>query len=285
MIYDERIQVPVLCPIYFGSGRFSHFYDKEQDYIGKIVSDTTIFFWCSLDFYLDMDEGETSRIKVQAIDENNLVLEEYSVERGVVGTFEDEDAYYFGKCDISKPEYTACVRFRILLDDDVIAESWMYEFNPYYDKDIKVIEYSHFENDYDILFHEKVEDVYVPITYKIAVECGFNPDDFESKDANEDFVGQDMFNNIIDSRPYVVEPLTIGDNFGIPNWLSHKMNVISVLSSLKIEGEEFVRVQDSKFELIDKKDGMGTYKIELQTKDEHYIPFKIFDNTFAHEFN
>ena len=132
---------------------------------------------------------------------------------------------------------------------------------------------------------ETQETQHIPNVYSIALECGFNPDDFETRDENTDFVGQDMFNEIVDARPHTIEPLTIGDNGGIPNWLAHKINVISILSSLKIEGEEFVRVQGSKFETIEKTKGMGVYKVELQTKNENYIPFKIFDNTFAYEFN
>ena len=373
MIYEDRIQIPVLCPIYFGNGRFSHFYNSEQEYVGKIISNTSVFFWCSADFYADMHDG-VDKCFLQVVDEDNKVLYSYPIERGVIQGKEEIDIYFYGKVDI--PYYTDqtfCARFKIILNDEVVADSWLYEINPYYDKDIKVIEYSHFENDYDMLFYREQKilnliggrgvsqrEIYIPnntpllqylsvgdallkigdndvssygVTieaidgrdknrtlvefsteyfdnelyemysegdvlqfetqekkrilnvYSIALECGFNPDDFETRDENTDFVGQDMFNEIVDARPHTVEPLTIGDNGGIPNWLAHKINVISILSSLKIEGEEFVRVQGSKFETIEKTKGMGVYKVELQTKNENYIPFKIFDNTFAYEFN
>ena len=285
MIYEDRIQIPVLCPIYFGNGRFSHFYNSEQEYVGKIISNTSVFFWCSADFYADMHDVE-DKCFLQVVDEDNKILYSYPIERGVIQGKEEIDIYFYGRVDI--PYYTDqtfCARFKIVLNDEVVADSWLYEINPYYDKDIKVIEYSHFENDYDILFFKQEDDDYIPITYKISLECGFNPDDFETRDENTDFVGQDMFNEIVDARPHTIEPLTIGDNGGIPNWLAHKINVISILSSLKIEGEEFVRVQGSKFETIEKTKGMGVYKVELQTKNENYIPFKIFDNTFAYEFN
>lgn len=369
MIYDDRIQIPVLCPIYFGNGRFSHFYNSEQEYVGKIISSTSVFFWCSAGFYADMHDGE-DKCFLQVVDEDNKVLYSYPIERGVIQGKEEVDIYFYGKVDI--PYYTDqtfCARFKIVLNNEVVADSWLYEINPYYDKDIKVIEYSHFENDYDMLFFKAIEQTvfnvvggiaispteidasnspflqylsvgdallkigdndvssygatiesiedgvirfsdeyfnnqldqlywtgyilqfetqetqHIPITYKISLECGFNPDDFETRDENTDFVGQDMFNEIVDARPHTIEPLTIGDNGGIPNWLAHKINVISILSSLKIDGEEFVRVQGSKFETIEKTKGMGVYKVELQTKNENYIPFKIFDNTFAYEFN
>ena len=367
MIYDDRIQIPVLCPIYFGNGRFSHFYNSEQEYVGKIISNTSVFFWCSADFYEDMHDVE-DKCFLQVVDEDNKILYSYPIERGVIQGKEEVDIYFYGKVDI--PYYTDqtfCARFKIVLNNEVVADSWLYEINPYYDKDIKVIEYSHFENDYDMLFFKQQtifnliggidisqseidfpnnpflqylsvgdallkigdndvssygvtidsigEDViifsaeyfnnelynlysegdilqfetqeiqHIPNVYSIALECGFNPDDFETRDENTDFVGQDMFNEIVDARPHTIEPLTIGDNGGIPNWLAHKINVISILSSLKIEGEEFVRVQGSKFETIEKTKGMGVYKVELQTKNENYIPFKIFDNTFAYEFN
>ena len=44
----------------------------------------------------------------------------------------------------------------------------------------------------DILQFEKQEKQYIQNVYSIALECGFNPDDFETRDENTDFVGQDI---------------------------------------------------------------------------------------------
>ena len=101
----------------------------------------------------------------------------------------------------------------------------------------------------------------------------------------EDFNGQDMLNNIVDARPTAIEPLTIGDNLGIPNWLALKMNAITVLSDFKIDGESFVRAAGEKFEKVDSTEGLQVWRVNLQSKENNYIPFKIFDNNFAYEFN
>ena len=137
----------------------------------------------------------------------------------------------------------------------------------------------------DVFQFQTQEIQNVQNTYSIALECGFIPSDYETKGQIEDFDGQDLFNKIVDARPQSTEKLTIGDNGGVPNWLAHKINVITMLSSITIEGEEFVRVKDAKFEKEDDREGMGVWKVEMQSKNEDYIPFKIFDNTFANPFN
>ena len=137
----------------------------------------------------------------------------------------------------------------------------------------------------DILQFETQEKQHLPNVYSIALECGFIPSDYETKGQIEDFDGQDLFNKIVDARPQSTEKLTIGDNGGVPNWLAHKINVITMLSSVTIDGEEFVRVKDAQFEKEDDREGMGVWKVEMQSKNEDYIPFKIFDNTFANPFN
>ena len=92
-------------------------------------------------------------------------------------------------------------------------------------------------------------------------------------------------NNIVDARPTAIEPLTVGDNFGIPNWLALKIDAITILSDFKIDGESFVRASGEKFEKVDSTEGLQVWRINLQSKENNYIPFKIFDNTFAYEFN
>lgn len=268
---------------------------------------------------------------------------------------------------ITKPNDTRCVQFVLFADDDIIADTMYYEINPYYDKDIKVIEYTHYENDFDFVFYreqtifnviggraisqseidvpnnsflqylsvgdallkvgdndvssygvtiesieeniiafsieyfenelynlysdgdilqfEAQEKQYIQNVYSIALECGFIPSDYETKGQIEDFDGQDLFNKIVDARPQSTEKLTIGDNGGVPNWLAHKINVITMLSSVTIDGEEFVRVKDAQFEKEDDREGMGVWKVEMQSKNEDYIPFRIFNNTFANPFN
>ena len=354
MIYSDNIKIPVLCPIFFGVNRESIFYKKRDAYVPKIISDTQVFVW------IDATMLDKTFVLKQR-DENGFIVDELQLTINTIGDYN----YISGT--IVKPNDTRCIQFVLFADDDIIADTMYYEINPYYDKDIKVIQYTHYENDFDFVFHwegEKIivnvigvitllqteikitndylllsigdvllkigdtdvssygvtiasieEDVirfsveyvdnnlhnlylygdvlqfetqekqYIPNTYSIALECGFIPSDYETKGQIEDFDGQDLFNKIVDARPQSTEKLTIGDNGGVPNWLAHKINVITMLSSVTIDGEEFVRVKDAQFEKEDDREGMGVWKVEMQSKNEDYIPFKIFDNTFANPFN
>lgn len=351
MIYSDNIKIPVLCPIFFGVNRESIFYKKRDAYVPKIISDTQVFVWVD-NTMLD----KTFVLKQR--DENGFFVDEVQLIINTIGNYN----YISGT--ITKPNDTRCVQFVLFADDDIIADTMYYEINPYYDKDIKVIEYTHYENDFDFVFYrgqtifnkiviasdsemEKefaelsflsvgdallkigdndvssygitIESIdanivrftaetfspewydlftpgdifqfqtqeiqYIQNAYSIALECGFIPSDYETKGQIEDFDGQDLFNKIVDARPQSTEKLTIGDNGGVPNWLAHKINVITMLSSVTIDGEEFVRVKDAQFEKEDDREGMGVWKVEMQSKNEDYIPFKIFDNTFANPFN
>lgn len=355
MIYSDNIKIPVLCPIFFGVNRESIFYKKRDAYVPKIISDTQVFVWVD-NTMLD----KTFVLKQR--DENGFFVDEVQLIINTIGNYN----YISGT--ITKPNDTRCVQFVLFADDDIIADTMYYEINPYYDKDIKVIEYTHYENDFDFVFYRDMEQTiifnvvggttllynkikipndylllsagdvllkigdndvssygvtiesieenvitfsveyvgnnlhnlyvygdilqfetqekqHVPNVYSIALECGFIPSDYETKGQIEDFDGQDLFNKIVDARPQSTEKLTIGDNGGVPNWLAHKINVITMLSSVTIDGEEFVRVKDAQFEKEDDREGMGVWKVEMQSKNEDYIPFKIFDNTFANPFN
>ena len=354
MIYSDNIKIPVLCPIFFGVNRESIFYKKRDAYVPKIISDTQVFVW------IDNTMLDKTFVLKQR-DENGFFVDEVQLIINTIGNYN----YISGT--ITKPNDTRCVQFVLFADDDIIADTMYYEINPYYDKDIKVIEYTHYENDFDFVFYreqtifnvvggiaispieidasnspflqylsvgnallkigdndvssygatiesieenvitfsveyvgnnlhnlyvdgdilqfETQEKQHIQNVYSIALECGFIPSDYETKGQIEDFDGQDLFNKIVDARPQSTEKLTIGDNGGVPNWLAHKINVITMLSSVTIDGEEFVRVKDAQFEKEDDREGMGVWKVEMQSKNEDYIPFKIFDNTFANPFN
>ncbi len=355
MIYSDNIKIPVLCPIFFGVNRESIFYKKRDAYVPKIISDTQVFVW------IDNTMLDKTFVLKQR-DENGFFVDEVQLIINTIGNYN----YISGT--ITKPNDTRCVQFVLFADDDIIADTMYYEINPYYDKDIKVIEYTHYENDFDFVFFreqtifnviggrtwllhqfgyivipndyhllsvgdallkigdtdispygvtiygieenviklsfeyvgnelyilysegdilqfETQETQHIQNVYSIALECGFIPSDYETKGQIEDFDGQDLFNKIVDARPQSTEKLTIGDNGGVPNWLAHKINVITMLSSVKIDGEEFVRVKDAQFEKEDDREGMGVWKVEMQSKNEDYIPFKIFNNTFANPFN
>ena len=353
MIYSDEIQIPILCPLFFETNREDFFYRKQNNYVPKIISDITIFFWISETLY----NGNNLTFGIK--NEFGIVTH-HSLDVATIGS--GENIYYYAYGTIDKGIENKCVIFELWDDTTtLLADTIIYEINPIYDRDLKIIEYTHYENDYDIcffsssyihsytynalsnptndsitfsevnglivgdkvlsicgtdvssnsitikeinnltiVFSKDVNTYYIennPIVfenieskrdnykYNICVECGFIPSDFETKDNIEDFNGQDMINNIVDARPTAIEPLTIGDHFGIPNWMALKINAITILSDFKIDGESFVRASGDKFEKVDSTEGLQVWRINLQSKEKNHIPFRIFDNTFAYEFN
>lgn len=107
-------------------------------------------------------------------------------------------------------------------------------------------------------------------TFQLSVECGFTPQDNRTEQEIEDFMEQNMTNEVVYGDTYLVQGLTIGSGMGIPNWLRHKIDMASLLDTFEVNGEHYTRVQGSKMEQIEPtKYGLGIYKLDLQTETNY----------------
>lgn len=106
--------------------------------------------------------------------------------------------------------------------------------------------------------------------FSISIECGFIPRDFRGEQETEDYLDQSLTNETIYGNHYEVNPLTIGDNGGVPNWLAYKMMCATLCDTFKIDDIQYKRVNGSKFEKVeDTENGLAIYKVDLQTENTY----------------
>ena len=212
----------------------------------------------------------------------SLIPSGYSITGATDLILPTEEGFYFVDGTISKGVDTKYVFFEVYQGEELLADSINYCLNPYDDRRIKTITFTHYENDYNAVF----KFANSAKTFSLSVDCGFIPNDFQSKTQREDFEQQDMMNDLVSARPYAIEPITFGTSKGIPNWLAHKLNIIFLLSDVKIEGETVTRASGAEMELVERtNNGLGVYKLNLQSFEDSYLPFRIFNNTFKNTFD
>lgn len=278
MKYSENIFIPLICPIQFLEPREQVFY-KKQEYIGSIITDTYLQIFIDQTLYAsDTDITMVMKDSRTRVPISSTTLTKRVLLAAVPGV----DGFYFIDGVLPKGDETRYVFFELYHGTILLADSINYCLNPYDDRRLKTITFTHYENDYNtvFLFGSVVK------TLSLTVECGFIPNDFQSKTQREDFEQQDMMNDLVSSRPYVIEPITFGTSKGIPNWLAHKLNIIFLLSDVKIEGETVVRASGAEMELVERtNNGLGVYKLNLQSFEDNYLPFRIFNNVFDNPFS
>ena len=212
----------------------------------------------------------------------NRIVGEYVLADNLGAIIPGNGGLYFVEGSIQKGIDTRYVFFELYHGEELLADSISYCLNPYDDRRLKILTYTHYENDYNavFIFGSNIN------TFSMAIECGFIPNDFQTKTQIEDFEQQDMMNSLVSARPYCIEPITFGTSKGIPNWLAHKLNIIFLLSNVKIEEEIVVRASGSEMELVERtNNGLGVYKLNLQSFEDNYLPYRIFNMNFNDRFN
>ena len=104
MIYSSEIQIPILCPIYFGTNRESFFYRKQDKYVPKIISDINIFFWISKTLH----DGNNLSLGIK--DEFGVITHE---PLNVASIGSGDNLYYYAYGTIEKGLETKCVTFEL----------------------------------------------------------------------------------------------------------------------------------------------------------------------------
>lgn len=259
MIYDrDNIQISELCPIQFSEPKETDFYDAQLKYCGKIYQGTPVVLQFLISWHIYEDPTLVARIK----DRNNSVIKTKNC-----GVYELSAGYYYAACefdveDLSEIQQDTFAFFEILNNETVIADSLWYIINPSYTRDLKTLSITHSENDWNTVFLDG-ENQY---KFYLNVECGFIPKDERDEFETDDFIEQNMTNDTVFGDMYVVEPVTFGDNIGIPNWLRRKISRWILCDEFKIDSVEYKRTNGSKLEKTDDiENGNGIYKIDMQT--------------------
>jgi hypothetical protein len=104
------------------------------------------------------------------------------------------------------------------------------------------------ENEFDYLFIDKNGNSTGEIL--IRVEGGFKSEGYKFADHLQ--MTLNLLNKpiIIQSIPPNIHRLTIGDDFGVPNWIIDKLNRMFSCSTVKIDGVKYCRNESAKFEKV-----------------------------------
>ena len=287
MIYDKEIQIPILCPIEFQEPNDLDFYPNQEKYVPKITN-LNNKFW--LQFRISEGIYNDTSLWLRIIDKNSLSYTSFY--HKIIDKFQLSSSYYFGivEVDLSDLTENSFIQFQIVEplgfgERTIFADSVIYEYLPNYDKDIKVIRYSHNKNDYGVVFKRPNNGSFILYDFSIVLECGIIPNGFSQEANKEDFEDQFMNNNVIYSMPYEKFVLTLGDGLGIPNWLIRKINYLMQLDNIAIQDKPYTLSKGAKIEKIeDTYIGLATYKIDIQQENDFMQSmdksFKIHNSVF-----
>ena len=286
MIYNNDIEIPDICPLYFGGVREPVFFYKQENYIPKMTINTPLILWISKEMY-DLSVADPSQnFTLKLFDGKNRDISLFFSAKILVGydeTIEQNQEYYYIETvidfDIIGSD-NKFVSFEVYQGEVKLADTCAYELSPPYTADLKVITFTNRINDYNTLFYDGVNDD--TFNYAITIEGGFDVTNFITEGRSKSFQNQLGYSVLLSAMPIDKETFIIGDVFGIPNWLISLLSRLMCLSYFTIDGEEFSKFEDSEIERVNSNGGLSQYKIELQSKDTSTN--KTFDNSFTYPF-
>jgi len=147
MIYDrDNIQISELCPIQFKEPREVLFYQEQNKYVGKICN-APILFQILISEHIFLNE--TLSICMYNIDDEKIysaIMNKYQLSNGI----------YYATCELNPIVLNnECACFKIESStNSILADSLWYLMNPTFQSDIKRIQYTHSENDWNTIFVE-----------------------------------------------------------------------------------------------------------------------------------
>lgn len=129
-------------------------------------------------------------------------------------------------------------------------------------------------NDFDVIFTENESDF---TEFDFRVEGGFLPSETSFLVESNDFRDQRHSLTQLSALPYKKETLTIGNNKGVPIWAGEKINLLFSVSTIKINGMEYVRSEGStpQINVIAERYPKYIFKIELERYDNYNSGFDL----------
>ena len=115
-------------------------------------------------------------------------------------------------------------------------------------------------NDFDTIFGE--DDL-----FSLRVPGMFLPQEYSFENETENFRDQRCILRLLSGYAYETKILTVGGNFGVPNWVARKLNMILCLDNVTINGSGIVRSDGSSPEItiLHNDYPLYVYKITLES--------------------
>ena len=102
------------------------------------------------------------------------------------------------------------------------------------------------------------------ITHKftLRIPCGFKTSGYSPNVSTQTFRNQNQEIKLLYAYPYTQKNLVVGGSEGIPTWIGNLINYIFCLDNVYIDGERYVRSEDSN---INREESMTNYPFNVYT--------------------
>lgn len=271
------IRIPQLNPIrLYKDGQEKPFalgiskYQQQVKYTQIFSRFDTLAFQVGIEY----NASNLNSIRIYVYDINDLpVYDSNWITSATWADFNGYDIFEFRKVissDLSLPQgaYQIRVECRSIEQGTLIVlQDLDFYSEPFYCQDLfddsVIFKYGHSNNNFDLVCIDP-DDGVTPIYFYHRVFGGFDTRDFEP--ASKDYVYRDQQWNLtqLDSIPFSITKLTIGDGGGIPNWQANIINRILSCDDLHISGRSYIKNDGAKMEkTVAELSPMAGWKIEL----------------------
>lgn len=218
------IKIGDICPLFFSPVKDK--YAIDVDYIQRFHTTDKILLQIFADdgevasaSLNDLIKGTSSNIQFQTYEVNASVMMYYVVFTSL------PDSIYSITFERKESE-----PFEVCSDSNILEET-------------ALIRYSHKDNNsaFDNIFW--IGDTQQVFEWR--VEAGFKPAGYSAKIDNEQYRNQRLEIEELYAVPYDSYVLTIGNSCGVPYWLGRHLNRILCVSMFDVNGERYVRSENS----------------------------------------
>jgi hypothetical protein len=270
------IKIPQLNPIRLYEDvedkAFALSISKHQQQV-KYTQIFSRFDTISFQIGVEYNAANTNEYKVQVYDINDTIVYTTGYIAPLWANFNGYDIFWWNmgiSADLGLPQgayqLEVIVRSKVTSGGAILQTVYFYSeplyFQDLFDDSI-LIKYGHSNNNFDLICIDP-DDGVTPIYFYHRFYGGFDTRDYEP--SSKDYVYRDQQWNLtqLDSIPFNVQKLTIGDGGGIPNWQANIINRIFSCDYLLINNNEYIKNEGAKMEkTVAEMSPMAGWKIEL----------------------
>lgn len=125
------------------------------------------------------------------------------------------------------------------------------------------------------------------LEYTLRLPVGFKSTSIQNRLSAETFRNQNQELKLLYSAPYETQTLIIGNGLGVPTWMATLINYIFCLSDVTINGEKYIRSEESVPEVVGGIEGypLHVYNMSVERIQGAYkVVFGDFNNDFNEDY-
>lgn len=243
------IKVSNFSSLWFGPWRNG--FDESAEYVQKFAEGDNIVV------EITSDDVNNTKLNCVNIDDGKSLGGNYNIVENtyIFSFFKRIGRYEATIYNVNTGEEYGSFRFDILPDECL--------------RNTVKISYTNRRNDYDTIFIRK--DVSTrQINFDIRFEGGFIFRETEYAVEEETYRNQHYVQRLTSAFPYHKRTLTLGNAFGVPEWVGLKLNLIFSLSLVEIDGKKYVRSDGEVPERTELRDNYPLYVWKLVVEPDDF---------------